>query len=163
MGIRNAFLISNYVTLIGAIFIILFQSGIISPYFIDSMGCPDSGYPKGSDKDKKYHLDMIIPWFTFLAKVGSTITFGNAYYASFSDNRIFPLMQRATAIGICQFIARGLTVFSPMIAELDDPLPMFILSFIVLTGLIGALFFPSKAQQDALEKKIMKKVTKMEK
>ena len=48
LKIRNAFLISNYITLIGAVFIIMFESDIISPYFIDSLGCPPSGYPEGS-------------------------------------------------------------------------------------------------------------------
>ena len=119
LKIRNAFLISNYITIVGALGIILFESDIISPYFIDSLGCSPSGYPEGSAKDRKYHLDRIIPWFTFTAKVGTHITFSSAYYASFSDQRVFPLLKRATAIGICQFVARGLTIFSPMIAELE--------------------------------------------
>lgn len=145
LKIKNSFLISNYITLLGAIGIILFESDIISPYFIDDMGCPPSGFPRGSAKDRKYHLDKIIPWFTFTAKVGTHITFSNAYYASFSDVRVFPLLKRATAIGICQFVARGLTIFSPMVAELDKPIPMLVLAFITLAALIGALFLPSKA------------------
>ena len=135
----------------------MFESDIISPYFIDSLGCPPSGYPEGSAKDRKYHLDRIIPYFTFIAKIGTHLTFSNAYYASFSDQRVFPLLKRATAIGICQFVARGLTIFAPLIAELDEPIPMLILSFITLTALVGALFFPSKSEQQREDRIIVKK------
>lgn len=50
--IRNAFLISNYVTIFGGLGLILFESGAISPYFINNLGCPPSGFPPESEKDK---------------------------------------------------------------------------------------------------------------
>ena len=69
-----SFVISFSVTLVGSFGIFMFESGYISPYFIDSMGSPPSGYPEGSDRDREYHLKRIIPYFTFLAKVGVHLT-----------------------------------------------------------------------------------------
>lgn len=70
-----SFILSFIITLLGCLGIFFFESGYISPYFIDGMGCPPSGYPEGSDKDREYHLKRIIPYFTFLAKIGVYLTF----------------------------------------------------------------------------------------
>jgi hypothetical protein len=142
--IKNSFITSNAITLFGATFILLFEGGYISPYFIDSMGCPPSGYPEGSEKDRKYHLNKIIPWFSFTAKVGTHLTFSNSFQASFSDQRVFPLLRRATATGICNFVGRGLTIFAPLVAELDRPLPMVFLLSVTSIAFIAAFFLPSR-------------------
>ena len=68
-----SFIISYIITLLGSFGILLFESGCISPYFIDNMGCPPSGYPQGSDKDREYHLKRIVPYFTFIAKIGANL------------------------------------------------------------------------------------------
>lgn len=70
-----SYVLSYSVTLLGSLGILLFEAGYISPYFIDDMGCPPSGYPQGSDKDREFHLKRIIPYFTFLAKIGANLTF----------------------------------------------------------------------------------------
>jgi len=59
----------------------------------------------------------------FFAKVGANMSFQNVYSASFNENMIFPFYKRATAIGICNLIARGVTVAAPMVAELPRPWP----------------------------------------
>ena len=69
-----SYVLSYIVTLLGAIGIFLFEGGYISPYFIDDMGSPPSPYPPGSDKDREYHLKRVIPYFTFLAKIGVNLT-----------------------------------------------------------------------------------------
>ena len=92
-------------------------------------------------------MNRIIPFFTLTAKIGTHLTFSNAYYASFSDQRVFPILRKATAVGICQFIARGLTIAAPMIAELDKPIPALVLTYFTLVALVAALFFPSKEDQ----------------
>ena len=43
---------------------------------------------------------------------------------------IFPFYKRATAIGICNFIGRALTILAPLAAELERPLPASILLII---------------------------------
>jgi MFS family permease len=59
-----------------------------------------------------------------IGKFGIAISFLASYFASFIDDRIFPIEHRATAIGICNIGARSLTGLSPIISELREPMPM---------------------------------------
>ena len=82
-----------------------------------------------------FHQRM--PQCIFLCKYGIAMAFLSSYYASFTDSRIFPNERRATAIGICNFVGRGLTGFSPMINELKEPIPMgffLVMCFIALVN-----------------------------
>jgi lipopolysaccharide export LptBFGC system permease protein LptF len=116
------------------------------------MGFKPSPYPHGSKKDRDYHLNIVIPFFTFFAKVGSYITMYLAFQVSFSNPFIFPIMKRSTAIGICNFVARGLTIFASLLAEVDAPIPVLSLLILNLIGFITALFLPSnKQEKDDLE------------
>ena len=88
------------------------------------------------------------------------MTFSNAYQASFSDQRVFPFLKRATATGICNFISRGLTIFAPLAAELDTPIPTSILLGISVVAFIVAFFLPSKSFQDQQDKEILEQFKK---
>ena len=70
------------------------------------------------------------------AKFGIAISFLASYFASFIDNRIFPMEKRATAIGVCNVCARTLTGLSPIISELQEPLPMVYFVAILFIALI---------------------------
>ena len=59
-----------------------------------------------------------MPVSIVVGKFGIAISFLASYFASFIDDRIFPIEKRATAIGICNICARTLTGFSPIISEL---------------------------------------------
>ena len=69
-------------------------------------------------------LDNLMPILTMTTKFGSGAALLTTYSASFGDEQIFPSKKRATAIGICNIIARSITVFAPMINELVAPIPM---------------------------------------
>jgi hypothetical protein len=56
---------------------------------------------------------------------------------------LFPDEKRATAIGICQLVARGLTILSPEEAELPAPQPMMIFCGLVSLALITTFTFPA--------------------
>ena len=62
---------------------------------------------------------------------------------SFNDPKTFPLLKRTTAIGICNFVARLATVFAPLAAELDRPIPISIVIALTTIGLITSFTFPS--------------------
>lgn len=89
-----------------------------------------------------------------MAKVGVSMTFQNTYQASFGENLIFPFYKRATAIGICNFIARTVTITSSLAAELDRPWPAALL--ISATGLafIAIFFLPYRSEEIEYEKKL---------
>jgi hypothetical protein len=49
---------------------------------------------------------------------------------------LFPSAKRATAIGICQVFARGITILAPEIAELPKPQPVLIVCVVALIALV---------------------------
>lgn len=82
----------------------------------DSRECP---YPdQEGEHCRVYYLGYVIPTVVFIAKIGANMSFLNVYQASFGQNIIFPFYKRATAIGICNLIARGITIAAPLVAEL---------------------------------------------
>ena len=68
---------------------------------------------------------------------------------------MFPHLKRATAIGICNFVARFVTIFAPMAAELEKPLPTLILLIINMTALLISFTFPSFKQEEERNKRIL--------
>jgi hypothetical protein len=74
--IRVSFIIAFIVTIVGALGIFLFESEIISPNVVDDGQSP---YPEGSHKDKDYKLAKVIPYFSFIAKLGANLIFSFAY------------------------------------------------------------------------------------
>jgi hypothetical protein len=67
-----------------------------------------------------------------------------SYSACFSDDTIFPASKRVTAIGICNIVARALTILAPLVNEARVPLPM--LSFIAAISI--ALIFSFSFRQE---------------
>jgi hypothetical protein len=116
------------------------------------MGSPPSPYPEGGDKDREWHLKRIVPFFTFLAKIGVSLTILFTYYVNFSDPKTFPLLKRTTAIGICNFIASVATIFAPLAAELDRPIPICLVITVTTIGLITSFTFMSEDEVRQLQR-----------
>ena len=86
-------------------------------------------------------LNYLVPKLIFIAKFGIQLATLSTYTASFSDDNIFPADRRATAIGQCQIVARGLTILSPEVTELPKPQPMIIYCVLVSLALGVSLSF----------------------
>lgn len=82
------------------------------------------------------------------------MSFQNTYQASFGENLIFPFYKRATAIGICNFIARSVTIFSSLAAELDRPWPAILLISLTSIAIVTAFFLPSMSEEIEYEKQL---------
>ena len=145
-GLRIAYSVAYSIILFGLFFIFMFETEIIEPYFIDDLGSPPSPYPPRSAKDRDYHLSRIVPIFTLIAKIGTHILFSINWFVSFGNRKVFPNLKRATAIGICNFIARVITAFAPLVAELDKPLPIYLLLCFNTLGLLTSFTFLSEAE-----------------
>ena len=78
------------------------------------------GHTNEAENQYAYRMPALI----FLAKFGVAIGYLCSYYASFSDDRIFPIERRSTAIGFCKFIGRAVTGLAPIINEIAEPFPM---------------------------------------
>lgn len=79
------------------------------------------------------------------------MAFLSTYQASFSDKTIFPQAVRATAIGQCQLLARGVTILAPMVSELQKPLPIMFFCGGCLLALIVSLTFQAEPTEEPKE------------
>jgi hypothetical protein len=79
LRMRWSFIISFSITIIGIIFLLLFQQGVISPHWIGVFFRDKSPYPEDSPKDRDYYLGYLIPSIVFFTKIGVNFTFLNAY------------------------------------------------------------------------------------
>lgn len=138
LGKKTAFIFAYSLALGGGILIYLLES--------KSIDVPDillAQYEGGPIK--RYHkaVAFLIPEITFFAKFGVSLAFLCTYQASFSDQTIFPTEKRATAIGTCQFFARGITILAPEIAELPAPRPIMFFCGIAFIALCTSFSFAS--------------------
>jgi len=53
---------------------------------------------------------------------------------------MFPTLFAATAMGICNFVARLITIGSFVIAEKDPPVPMTIFVSVMMIGIVVSQF-----------------------
>ena len=85
------------------------------------------------------------------------VTFLNVYQCSFNEDLIFPFYKRTTSIGIANFVGRIITIAAPMVAELDRPMPTYILLSVNVISLISAFWLPSRQDEIDFAKKYLKK------
>jgi len=52
----------------------------------------------------------------------------------------FPIIYSATVFGACNIIARVISIFAPLIAEINPPLPMIIYGIFCLLSVLGTSF-----------------------
>jgi len=143
---KITFLLSYGDSILFGILVLAFQLNWISPNWIEIFGIPPSGHPVGSKADREYHLGYLIPALIFMIKIGVNTSFLAAYRASFNEDFIFPFFKRATAVGICNFIARSFTILAPLCAEIPTPGPIIIHIFINLIAFITCFTLPSKEE-----------------
>lgn len=88
----------------------------------------------------------LMPILTMVTKFGIGAAMLTTYSASYGDEHIFPSKKRATAIGICNTIARSVTVFAPQVNELPVPIPMlFFIASVSFALIISFSFYqPTK-------------------
>jgi hypothetical protein len=144
-GVRTSFLFSFCLTLVCMELVFALESSIIDPLIVYKLGiAPKSSFIEGSEEANNYYMAYLVPMIAFFAKVGINNNFQNSYVVSFSNDTIFPVHKRAVAIGICNFVARSLTVLSFIVAELEKPKPVLYLCIITFFSLIVSLTFPNK-------------------
>ena len=82
------------------------------------------------------------------AKFGVTIGFCIVYIAHTS---LFPVMFAATSMGFCNVLARAVSIASPLVAQMEQPLPMICFSVSnIICGILATFLVvddPVKAEQ----------------
>lgn len=70
-------------------------------------------------------------------KVGVALSFGLNYT---SNTVLFPTLFAATAIGLCNTFARLFSALSPILAQMDGPLPMILFTSSSMIALASIFF-----------------------
>ena len=74
LRVKNSFIFAHSITLVGAVLIYAFESGIFSPNFVSSWGfCDKSPYPINSEETQLYYLSNLIPYIGFFTKIGINV------------------------------------------------------------------------------------------
>ena len=53
---------------------------------------------------------------------------------------LFPAVFSGTSMGICNVIARTVTVFAPLVAEIEEPIPEITIVGFAVLGIVCVLF-----------------------
>jgi hypothetical protein len=80
-------------------------------------------------------VKALIPMIVLITRSGMKATFDACYLA---NSTIFPAIFAGTAFGICNIGAKIVTIFSPLTAEVPNPVPMVIFSTLSTVAMIAA-------------------------
>lgn len=78
-----------------------------------------------------------MPFFVVIAKFGISGGFVLLYVCT-AD--VFPTLFCSTGLGICNFLARLVTILAPVVAEQPDPIPMALFTGVTALGIVLILF-----------------------
>ena len=80
-------------------------------------------------------VESLIPVVVLLTRSGAKCSFDSCYLA---NSTIFPAIFAGTAFGICNIGAKMITIFSPLTAEVKDPVPMIIFACLASVAAVAA-------------------------
>lgn len=96
----------------------------------------------------------------FFAKYGVTLSFGLNYS---SNSYLFPTLFAATALGLCNTMARLFSAVSPIISQFDEPLPMILFTSSSAVTLIFVFFLQvPKISPDELLASVLESIAGVE-
>lgn len=79
----------------------------------------------------------LMPLFILITKFGGIGAFTTCYLATVE---VFPTLFASSAMGFCNFFARLITTFAPLLAETEPPMPMIILCTLSMVAIIATQF-----------------------
>ena len=94
-----------------------------------------------SEAASQDYRDIVVPGCLFVMNFGIAAAFANLYMGHMD---LFPIVFSTTSMGICNFIARTLTVFAPIIGEIDQPTPEIIFTTLCIVAFVLSLFVREK-------------------
>ena len=98
----------------------------------------------------RFESRFILGMCLFVAKFGIAFTFMINYL---SITQLFPTLFCGTAAGICNFAGRLATIFAPIVAEYEPPLPMLILGSLVMLAFAASTLLQLPSTADTLDDK----------
>ena len=125
VGAKKGFIVSFAISAVGGIAILMYEK--LTNFF-------DSEFRSTDDV-------FFIAFLVCVAKFGTSSALNIGFICTYD---VFPVLFSATGCGICNFFARGLTLFAPMIAEIQSLVPMLIFTSLCLLSLICSFFLDIK-------------------
>ena len=87
---------------------------------------------------------LLFAFVLLMAKSGASLAFGFAYAIHIE---LFPAHFLISSYGICNFFCRGVTIFAPLIAEVENPMiPNAFMAGLALLGLVAAWLLKPSTQ-----------------
>lgn len=87
----------------------------------------------------------IIPVIIVIGRIGGSMGF-NVQYVSIP--RLFPAKIVASVFGFINFFAHLITVGAPMVAELEDPIPMLVFATNAFLAIVFCRYLTEKDEED---------------
>ena len=87
---------------------------------------------------------QLMPIFLLVAKFGISINFNLSYICTAT---LFPTLFVGAAFGITNFFSRFFTIFSPLVSEVPDPIPMLIFCFSTALAIVASCFIQTGTKQ----------------
>jgi hypothetical protein len=82
-----------------------------------------------------------MPLLVTITKFGIAGAFKIIYLSS---TEVFPVLFVGTASGVCNTVARSLTIGAPVLAEQDAPMPLIVFQALALGGILATQFIRSQ-------------------
>ena len=86
-----------------------------------------------------FNNESWMPVFVLLSKFGIACAFNTSYLTT---PMVFPVILTSTAFGVCNVVARLVTVGAPIVAEFKYPTPTLIFSALSIFGILCSLCVP---------------------
>ena len=94
-----------------------------------------------SEGASENYRDYVVPVCLFVMNSGVSASFANIYVGHLD---LFPVVFASTSMGFCNIIARFTTIFAPMVAEVDQPVPEIIFTTVCVIAAVVSLFVRKK-------------------
>ena len=138
-GLKKSLVIAYLIAIIGGIGIYFVQSNYLEYY---------KSYPQIAFLIQNVDINRLMPRLLMATKFGIGAASLASYSACFSDDTIFPASKRVTAIGICNIVARALTILAPLVNEAKVPIPMLTFIAAISVALIFSFSFSHVSHYD---------------
>ena len=97
-----------------------------------------------SEFAKDYYSTYVVPACLFIMNMGTSSTFGSLYMGHMD---LFPVVFSSTTMGLCNVLARFVTIFAPMLAEVPQPTPEIVFTTLSIGAAILSFFIRKKTDK----------------
>ena len=91
----------------------------------------------------EFYTEIFVPFAVLFVSFGSAGQFCNLYLAHLD---LFPSVFASTTMGVCNIVARSVTIFAPLVAEIPYPVPALTFTTLSLIAAILACMVQPKVE-----------------